>query len=218
MLDTWHTLSTSPVLTHFHWSPLVLDAVKKNASLIHPALAEAPLPDSPIPGLMVVHVRRGDYAHHYKFLAKCSSDYMGWCKTHGVSDTFDPPGDSGIETEEKNVIYEAHGYPSAEQIGKRVCEITRNRQNGEKSMQPLRNLHIMTNGDAEFINEVKKCIEIEMGPNYYDHLTSSLDLILDNEQRYFTIAIDQAIAERAEVFVGNGVSSAFNHFHTGRLT
>lgn len=206
MLGTWHTLSTSPVLTHFRWSSLVLDAVKKNASLIHPALSTDPLPDTPIAGLMVVHVRRGDYAHHYKFLANCSSDYMGWCKTPGMSDTFNPPGPPGVETEEKNVLYEAHGFPNAKQIGKRVHEITKKRQDWDKSVQRLRNLYIMTNGDPESINEVKRCIEAAMGLDSFDSITSSLDLILDNEQRYVNIAIDQAVAERAEVFVGNGVS------------
>ena len=159
---------------------------------------------------MVVHVRRGDYAHHYKFLAKCSSDYMGWCKTHGVSDTFDPPGDSGVETEEKNALYEAHGYPSQERISRRIREIRKKWEARSDSQASLRSLHIMTNGDREWIRELKERIAKESGENAWDHISSAHDLNLNNEQRYVTIAIDQAIADRAEVFVGNGVSRHTN--------
>jgi hypothetical protein len=204
MLDLWHTLSTSPILTHFRWSSLVLDAVKKNAQSIHPMLAQDPLPDSPIPGLMVVHVRRGDYEQHIKFLAKHSADYMGWCKTDGVSDTFNPPGDAGVETEEKIALYEDHGYPSQERISKRIREIRDARSDPNT---PLRSLHIMSNGDDEYLSELKKRIQDESGENAWDTITTCKDLSLDNEQRYVSIPISQVIAERAEVFVGNGVSA-----------
>jgi hypothetical protein len=40
----------------------------------------------------------------------------------------------------------------------------------------------------------------------WDDLKSSLDVRLDGEQNYVAMAVDMAIAEKAEVFVGNGVS------------
>jgi hypothetical protein len=43
----------------------------------------------------------------------------------------------------------------------------------------------------------------------WDDLKSSLDVRLDGEQGYVAMAVDMAIAEKAEVFVGNGVSLFF---------
>jgi len=43
----------------------------------------------------------------------------------------------------------------------------------------------------------------------WDDLKSSLDVRLDGEQNYVAMAVDMAIAEKAEVFVGNGVSASF---------
>ena len=41
----------------------------------------------------------------------------------------------------------------------------------------------------------------------WEEVITSYDLLLDAEQRYVGMAVDMAIAERAEVFVGNGVSN-----------
>jgi hypothetical protein len=43
-------------------------------------------------------------------------------------------------------------------------------------------------------------------------MKSSLDVRLDGEQAYVAMAVDMAIAEKAEVFVGNGVSSFLSFF------
>ena len=43
----------------------------------------------------------------------------------------------------------------------------------------------------------------------WDDLKSSLDVRLDGEQNYVAMAVDMAIAEKAEVFVRNGVSLVF---------
>jgi hypothetical protein len=37
LLDIWPSLSTSPVLTHFSWSPLMTAALSANAHFVHPA-------------------------------------------------------------------------------------------------------------------------------------------------------------------------------------
>jgi hypothetical protein len=46
----------------------------------------------------------------------------------------------------------------------------------------------------------------------WDDLKSSLDVKLDGEQGYVAMAVDMAIVEKVEVFVGNGVSLFFFHF------
>ena len=40
----------------------------------------------------------------------------------------------------------------------------------------------------------------------WDEMVTSLDIKLDEEQEYVAMAVDMAIAEKAEVSVGNGVS------------
>lgn len=73
----WHEYSQSPILTHFNWSPLVKSGVDRNlhlfsnstSSLSTPqASRNTPLHNSPssppssyIPGLVTMHVRRGDF-------------------------------------------------------------------------------------------------------------------------------------------------------------
>jgi hypothetical protein len=43
----------------------------------------------------------------------------------------------------------------------------------------------------------------------WEDVVTGNDLILDSEQRYVDVAVDMAIAEQVEVFVGNGVSYVF---------
>lgn len=44
----------------------------------------------------------------------------------------------------------------------------------------------------------------------WEDVMGSAGLVLDREQRYVSGAVDMGIAERAEVFVGNGVSPFFS--------
>ena len=55
------------------------------------------------------------------------------------------------------------------------------------------------------MNELKGALQ----KDGWDDLKSSLDVRLDGEQNYVAMAVDMAIAEKAEVFVGNGVSLLF---------
>lgn len=70
----------------------------------------------------------------------------------------------------------------------------------------------MTNGDQKFVEALKRRIwdQAELDPSEpgraWEAVTSTRDLETTGEEKYLTMQIDQAIAERAEVFVGNGVS------------
>lgn len=61
----WQGYSRSPIMTHFNWSSIVHDGVNRNMHLITPPLRlfkkrlESDLPF--IPGLVSLHIRRGDY-------------------------------------------------------------------------------------------------------------------------------------------------------------
>ena len=123
MVTTWPTLSESPVLKDFDWSPLALSALRSNAEGIDPVLAADPLPDQ-VPELMAIHVRRGDYEQHCQHLANWSSTYMGWAQFPGLPDTFTPPpgGGWGENTPENRAEYMLHCYPDIQRIIQRVKE------------------------------------------------------------------------------------------------
>lgn len=62
LLSAWEILSTSPVLKQFEWSPLVKGVVLDNLPLVAPELSSEST--SNIPGLLAVHLRRGDFKNH----------------------------------------------------------------------------------------------------------------------------------------------------------
>lgn len=72
----------------------------------------------------------------------------------------------------------------------------------------LKRLYVLSNGWGWWLNGLEKAL-LDDG---WESMVSSLDLQLDAEQYYVSMAVDMAIAEKAEVFVGNGVSCCY-HCH-----
>jgi len=66
-------------------------------------------------------------------------------------------------------------------------------------------VYVLSNGWGWWLNGLKGALQ----KDGWDDLKSSLDVRLDGEQQYVAMAVDMAIAEKAEVFVGNGVSLVF---------
>jgi len=89
-------------------------------------------------------------------------------------------------------------YPSIEEIVEKV------RQVRMEAADPLRYLYIMTNGAAPWVEELKTAIIQDMD---WDHVGSSRDLDLSWEQKFVSQALDMSVAQRAQVFIGNGWSS-----------
>jgi hypothetical protein len=67
---------------------------------------------------------------------------------------------------------------------------------------------VLSNGWGWWLNGLKGALQ----KDGWDDLKSGLDVRLDGEQGYVAMAVDMAIAEKAEVFVGNGVSLGFLFF------
>jgi hypothetical protein len=63
----WEDYSKSPVLTYFDWSPIVHSGVIRNIHLLvsdYSRIRGSKLIKAPtIPGLVTMHIRRGDYEH-----------------------------------------------------------------------------------------------------------------------------------------------------------
>jgi hypothetical protein len=202
---------TSPIFTHFSWSLLIIAALRENARVIHPALssvtAASLMPSSdlnPLSGLLALHIRRGDYIDHCVRLTGWSSHFMGFNQFPGLPDRFFPSSGEA----EKQLQYRAHCFPDIEQIVARVREV-------RASLLPTTRLsraYVLTNGRPEWLEELKDALQEDArreGLDPWAHIGTSRDLNMTKEQRHNAHAMDMAVAQRAEVFLGNGVRGPF---------
>jgi len=223
IIELWEPLLTSPIMRLLDWSDLVLSAIPKNQALgqIYPLgkprnppltrgrglpglPARAPtttdLPSS-FPGLLAMHVRRGDYEEHCQFLSNWSSGYMGLSRHPDLPDQFTPPpgGGWGENTPENKEVYRRKCWPTISEIVQRVKEVLT-----ADEAQGVERLFVLTNGEREWVAELKAALGEMEGMK---QVTTSRDLVLTWEQKYIAQAVDMAVAERAQMFIGNGWSS-----------
>lgn len=69
----------------------------------------------------------------------------------------------------------------------------------------LRRLYVMTNGDRAWLAELKHALK-SAAEGQWDEIVTSRDLSLSREQKYVAQALDMYIGQRAQSFIGNGVS------------
>ncbi len=132
---------------------------------------------------------------------------MGFNEFPGLPDRFYPLLESDerpLRKGEQQAWYSPHCFPNIKQIVSRVREVRR----ALLSTTNLTRVYIMSNGKPEWLRELKHALEEDavggtMGP--WEHITTSRDLRLTREQRHNGQTVDMAIAQRAEVFIGNGV-------------
>lgn len=200
ILSLWDGLAASPILTDYTWSPLVQSAVSRNFAVLHPSSPKSLLDvstKSTLHGLVAIHLRRGDYARHCTRLASWGSLYMGINQLHSLPDRFTPPpSPKGGDRAEVEAYYMQHCLPEVVQVVERLRTL-------RKEHPGLRRVYALSNGWGWWLNELKKAL-LDDG---WASVASSLDVQLDAEQHYVSMAVDMAIAEKAEVFVGNGASS-----------
>jgi hypothetical protein len=219
LLDIWPSLITSPILTHFSWSPLITAALAANAHIIHPAIANSTPSDftpssfpTPLSGLLALHVRRGDYLEHCESLANWSARFMGFNEFPGLPDRFSPPAvhSQGNAPPEEHARYHAHCFPEIEQIVTRVRDV-------RLSLLPtttLTRVYVLSNGQQQWLRKLKDALQEDArreGLDEWEHIGTSRDLRLTGEQRHNSQAVDMAISQRSEVFLGNGVGDLFGH-------
>lgn len=211
-------------MTRFAWSSLVHDALSANIHLFTDKPEPVNRPSSPIrllqpdddvedgkliPGLLAIHIRRGDYAEHCRNLAKWGAEFMGWLRHPLLIDHFDKPPMAGKEdTEDIAETYRQRCFPSIDEIAAKVDAVRWTPEG-----HGLRRLYIMTNEQTGWVNELKSKI---MGTGGWDGVSSSRDLSLIPEQNYIGQAIDMAIGMRSQVFIGNGVG--LNKSTAGTMT
>lgn len=163
------------------------------------------VPLATIPGLLAIHVRRGDFVGHCHTLAKILYHFNGFNQFDGFVDRFQVP--QGVGMEQRYKIYEPHCLPSIEQIVEKVRRVSDDASamaaaKGLTDRPTLKRLFIMTNGDQEWVEELKAALW-DMGD--WDSVVTSSDLKLSQRQKFVAQAIDMAIGQKAEYFIGNGV-------------
>lgn len=213
VLDIYDSLTKSPILSDFRWSPLIESAFETNRPIFSPASGLEPYipalpwfgasanPYPPLPGLLVLHVRRGDFASHCEHLAKWSSDWNGFNQFPTLPDRFErlPSAGWGETTPENLDLYMRRCFPSIEQIVAKVEEVR-----ATPAGRGLRHVYIMTNGAKDWVDELKRALG---KTGHFKKVSSSRELRLSWEQKYIAQAVDMLIGQRAQVLIGNGFSS-----------
>jgi len=211
VISLFPTVSTSPVVTRFEWSSIVRDAVTRNYPLLLSGSSPQSINELPVaPGLLAIHLRRGDYEYHCKtILAPDAAEYIGWNQFSGLPEPFTPPPGAGhnMTTPEALSIYLQHCWPSIEQIKHKLRDV--------RARDPtLTRVFALTNGKPGWISTMKK----ELLDDGWKHVVTTLDLDLTWEQSGVDNAIDMEIAARAQAFVGNGFSSLTSNVNLLRLS
>jgi len=155
-----------------------------------------PTPYDVTPGLLALHVRRGDFDDHCKNLATWSSNWNGFNKFPELSEKFTPPQGN---LSEKLEIYMRHCFPTPDQIVSKVMHV-RAQAKGKK----LTRIYVMTNAETAWLEELKAALQ---RAGSWDRIATSRDLDLTWEQKYVSQAVDMLIGQKAQAFIGNGFSS-----------
>ena len=188
----------------FGWSPLVEDAFKTNQPLftlsrkLPPPTPELQYP--PIPGLLALHVRRGDFEGHCTLLVSWKVPFSGLNNQPGTIDKdvqLVENEDGSLSQASRDALQRAC-YPDTDQIVERVRQI-RETEEGKK----LRNVFIMTNGSPEWVQELEEAL---MKDHKWEQIASSLQMHVSWEQKFVAQAVDMMIGHRSDVFIGNGVN------------
>jgi hypothetical protein len=139
---------------------------------------------------------------------------MGFNEFPGLPDRFSPPAvpNWGSAPPEEHARYHVHCFPEIEQIVARVRYV-------RTSLLPttmLTRMYVLTNGRPWWLSKLKHALQEDArkeGLDEWEHIVTTRDLHLTSEQRHNSQAVDMAVAQRAEVFLGNGVRSSFFFGH-----
>ncbi|KAJ6487435.1 hypothetical protein C8R47DRAFT_1072092 [Mycena vitilis] len=192
---------------------LSLTSVADSASAPRSLAAFRPYPASapPIPGLLAIHVRRGDFQKHCAWLADYDGvDFSGWTSFGSpdvhrtgaypqLPDYRDIP--PGVSFHDATL---AHCLPTPDQIVAKVRAVRAASASGKKyPAQNLRAVYIATNGEREWVAGLVGLLKADG----WDMVSTSLDLELARDEVAISQAIDSAVLVGAETFIGVGFSS-----------
>ncbi|KAJ7205855.1 hypothetical protein B0H12DRAFT_1034925 [Mycena haematopus] len=216
VLTLWDSFSQSPISRLLDASPIVRAAVDKNvdANLFIPRGPRPPhpAPRRPFDRVLAMHLRRGDYEEHCRWMAYINTAFYSWSLFPHLPDRFvsepDAPG--------KDERFLARCWPDIEGIVKKAAEARKDYlaqpRTGTDSEPTLDVLYVLTNEKSAWLEELKNALKRDGWT-----VATSQNLKLDAEQRDVSMAVDMEIARRAAVFVGNGWSSFTSNIVYQRL-
>jgi len=224
LLSAWDFLSNSPMMTQFAWSPLVQSVILQTLPHLGEPKPSTHPPSSPIipetfDGLLAIHLRRGDFDHHCKFLHQYTIPWNAWNCFPDYPDPFfaDP---SSISTEEKQKLYTEQCFPNLDEIVSRIQLVkteweAAHQQSGTTTTptpRQLNRIYVMTNADATFAESLRQRL------GGWKTVVTSRDLAVSPEASEVAVAADMLIGVNAEVFLGNGFSSLTANINLIRRT
>jgi len=199
--EVFESLMQSPIVTLLKWSSLVNSALQENLQALvpfaHPSSFSPGDEKAVLSGLLVIHLRLGDFDVHCYNIHKQSMHTQGWYELPGIPDKFDPPPEA--EWEARHDYFYKSCSPSFYQIINKIQEIRESDQG-----KGLRAIYLTSNGSRDYLRSLKIALTEDVG---WEFVMSSRDMIYTPEQQYISHAVDMAIAQRAQVFLGNGFSS-----------
>lgn len=205
-LPVWPSLSRSPVLELFGWSTLAHSAFEANRHLFSPAPLLTPYtptpecphcedPYAPLDGLLAVHLRRGDFLEHCPNLCRWGAAFNAFNDFPEFLDQWEFP--KGTDDERMD-LYLKRCIPTYDQITEKIRAVL-----DSPAGKGLKNVYVMTNGKGEWLSGLKTTLR---NMHDWEHISTSRDLTWTHEQKYVSQTTDMMIGQRAQVFIGNGVS------------
>ncbi|THH30232.1 hypothetical protein EUX98_g3946 [Antrodiella citrinella] len=157
-----------------------------------------------IPGLLVVHIRKGDFVTHCTGLSNWGTTWNGMNRFPEFVDKFIPTSnaDGSEAPPDVRAHYFKHCLPSISQIVEKVAEVIQSSEG-----EGMKYVYVMTNGKTEWAEELKGALRGMQGGMRWEKIATRRDLTLDWEQTFVSQAVDMVIGQRAQVFIGNGFSS-----------
>ncbi|KAJ7247751.1 hypothetical protein C8J57DRAFT_1673558 [Mycena rebaudengoi] len=206
LLSLWESFSASPISRLRGPSTIVHAAVESNARIFVPRGASPGHPPSrdSFKYLLAMHLRRGDYEGHCKWMAYLNTGFYGWNQMKVLPDQFE----NDPSAADKDAIFLGHCWPDIDGIVAKA----RQAQMDFPGADRLDTVYISTNEKGGWIDEVRAAL----GKDGWA-VSSTQDLLLDAEQLGVSMAIDMEIASRAAVFIGNGISSFTSNIVYKRL-
>ncbi|KAF7316538.1 hypothetical protein MIND_00173100 [Mycena indigotica] len=198
ILDILPRLSKSPILSDFGWSPLILSEFYTNLPHFDSytemdTISTTETSTKPLKGLLVIHIRRGDYGWWCKEAWKNRQAFTGVNSLPELLDKYPhPPNGRGPKE-----VFRKHCYPTIEEIVSKVLQVA-------KAKKDVKWVYIMSNAKRAWLRKLVAALEVA----YEWHMVStSRDLELSWEGKYVSQALDMYVGQRAELFIGNGFSS-----------
>jgi hypothetical protein len=204
----------------------------------------------PLP-LLALHLRRGDFIQHCDGLSQWHSTYTGFNTLPSLPDRFFVENNTLLEHlshEEIKDRYKEKCFPDIDAVRKSVVRAVKEWRSTRLEIElekrwwlpkswmanveqarvkkMLRKVYIMTNGDREFLQELKDGLygdalrssttshssSVDSDYDYdfvwdWEEVSTSRDLEWGWETKYVAQAMDMYVGQRAELFIGNGFSS-----------